>query len=66
MSLKSIKLTKEEQALEKAIEKGDYVKDQDFLSRKKAITDAALDYSMLNTTQLVSIRIKRADLVKVK
>lgn len=39
----TIKLTKEELAVEKSLEKDDYVRDQNFQTRKKLITDATLN-----------------------
>ena len=59
-------LDKEEQEIEKALENGEFVSDQNFEESKKIIEKAAKQYTELNKTKPITIRIKQTDLIKIK
>lgn len=59
-------LDEEEQAIEKALENGEFVSDPDLEKSKKIIEDAAKQYIELNKTKPITIRIKQTDLMKIK
>lgn len=60
------KLNKEEQALEESLAKGEWVSTPDFAQQKKLLKDAAANYLELRRSKRVTIRINKADLLKVK
>ena len=57
-------LDDEEQAIEDALE--EYVSVPDFESSKRLIEEAAKRYKQLNTTRPITLRVKQADLIKIK
>jgi predicted DNA binding CopG/RHH family protein len=59
-------LDKEEQAIEKALENGEFVSDPNFKESKKVIEKAAKQYIELNKTKPITLRIKQTDLIKIK
>jgi predicted DNA binding CopG/RHH family protein len=59
-------LDDEEQAIEDAIERGEYVEVPDFESSKKMIEEAARRHLSLNTTKPITLRVKQTDLIKIK
>lgn len=59
-------LDEEEQEIEKALEKGEFVSDPNFKESKKIIEKAAKQYTELNKTKPITLRIKQADLIKIK
>lgn len=59
-------LDEEEQAIEDAIERGEYVDVPEFESSKKIIEEAARMYKDLNTTKPITLRVKQMDLIKIK
>ena len=59
-------LNDEEQAIEDAIERGEYVDTPDNESGKKLIEDAAKSYVKLNTSKPITLRVKQTDLIKIK
>lgn len=63
---KGLILDEEEQAVEDAIEKGDYEDVSDFEDNKKLIEEAASRYIRLNTTKPITLRVKQTDLIKIK
>ena len=60
------KLDKEEQALEESLAKGEWVSVPDFAKQKKLLKEAAANYQELQRSKRVTIRINKADLLKVK
>ena len=66
MSKKIVKLDKFEQRIEKALEKGEFVKAANFKETKKLFEEAAQNYQELNRTKRITIRVKNEDLIKVK
>lgn len=59
-------LDEEEQAIEDAIERGEYQDDPDFENTKKLVEEAARRYLKLNTTKPITLRVKQTDLIKIK
>ena len=59
-------LDDEEQAIEDAIERGEYVQAPDFENSKKLAEAASKNYLQLNGTKPITLRIRQADLVKIK
>lgn len=59
-------LDEEEQAIENAIEKGGYVSDPNFKETKKMIEAAAKRHLDLNKTKPITLRVKQADLIRIK
>ena len=59
-------LDEEEQAIEEALEKGEYESNSDFDDHKNLVEEAAGRYLQLNTTKPVTLRIKQTDLIKIK
>lgn len=56
----------EEQAVEDAIERGEYRDIPDPESSKKLIEEAASRYVQLNTSKPITLRVKQTDLIKIK
>lgn len=56
----------EEQAIEDAIERGEFEEVPDLESTKKMLQQAAHDYKQLNTSRPVTLRINQLDLIKIK
>lgn len=63
---KNLVLDKEEQEIEAAIERGEYVSTPDFKERKKAFQEAAQRYNELKQAKRITIRVKQEDLIRVK
>lgn len=61
-----IYLDKYEQELEKALEKGEFVRVKDFEESKKMWMEAAKNHLELQKTKRITLRIKNSDLIKVK
>ena len=59
-------LDEEEQEIEEALERGEFVSDPHFEESKKIIEKAAEQYIELNKTKPITLRIKQADLIKIK
>lgn len=59
-------LDEEEQAIEDALERGEYVDVPDFENSKKMIEEAARRHQILNTTKPITLRVKQTDLIKIK
>lgn len=59
-------LDEEEQAIEDAVERGDYKDVPDFESNKKLIEEAASRYVRLNTAKPITLRVNQTDLMKIK
>ncbi|HVA11095.1 MAG TPA: hypothetical protein VNG32_02925 [Candidatus Dormibacteraeota bacterium] len=59
-------LDDEEQAIEDAIERGEFEESPDFASTKKMLEEAARRHRQLNTTKPVTLRVKQLDLIKIK
>ncbi len=59
-------LDDDEQALERALEKGEYEDVADFKNSKKLIEEAAKRYVHLNSTKPITLRVKQTDLIKIK
>ncbi|OGD55805.1 hypothetical protein A3E73_00315 [Candidatus Beckwithbacteria bacterium RIFCSPHIGHO2_12_FULL_47_17] len=64
--MKKIKLDKDEQSLETALQMGEFVRSRNFASTKKMFEEAAKNYLELNKTKRITIRVNQADLIKVK
>lgn len=59
-------LDEEEQAIEDALERGEYINDPNFEQSKTMIEEAAKRYLELNTTKPITLRVKQTDLIKIK
>lgn len=59
-------LDDEERAIEDAIEHGQYVQMPDFEDSKKLAEAAAKNYLQLDSTKPITLRVRQADLVKIK
>ena len=56
----------EEQAIENALENGEYVSDSNFKESKKVIETAAKQYLDLNKSKPITLRVKQSDLIMIK
>jgi predicted DNA binding CopG/RHH family protein len=63
---KDLILDEEEQALENAIESGEYKDVGDFETNKKLIEEAARRHIKLNTSKPITLRVNQTDLIKIK
>lgn len=61
-----IYLDKYEQKLEKALERGEFVRVQDFEKSKKMWEEASKNHIELQRTKRITLRVKNDDLLKVK
>lgn len=61
-----IKLDKYEEELEKALEKGEFIRVKDFEKSKKSLIEAAQNTIELQRTKRITLRVKNSDLLKVK
>lgn len=61
-----LKLDKEEKAIEESIERGEWVSIPNFAKQKKLLQKAAENYQELRRSKRITIRINKADLLKVK
>jgi predicted DNA binding CopG/RHH family protein len=59
-------LDDEEQAIEDALERGEFEEAPDFASTKKMLQEAAHNYKQLHTSKPVTLRINQLDLIKIK
>jgi predicted DNA binding CopG/RHH family protein len=59
-------LDEEEQAIEAAIERGEYEDVSGFENNKKMIEEAATRYVRLNTAKPITLRVNQTDLIKIK
>lgn len=59
-------LDPEEQAIEEALERGEYQSVGDLAETKKILADAAKRYKHLNTSKPITIRVNQLDLIKLK
>lgn len=59
-------LDEEEQEIEAAIERGEYLEDPDLEETQKMLKKAAERFLELNRAKPITIRIKQLDLIKVK
>jgi predicted DNA binding CopG/RHH family protein len=59
-------LDEEEQAIEDALERGEFEEIPDLESTRKMLKEAAHRYTNLNTTKPITLRVKQMDLIKIK
>ena len=59
-------LDEEEQAIENALENGEYISSSNFKESKKVIETAAKQYLDLNKTKPITLRVKQAALIRIK
>src|SRR5438445_2595077 len=59
-------LDEEEQALESALEKGEFEEDPHFIDTKAMLEEAAANYVELNTAKPITIRVNQFDLIQLK
>ncbi len=64
--MKTIKLDKQEQAIEKALKRGEYVRSKNLRQTKKLFEEAVKNYKELTKTKRITIRVNNEDLIKVK
>ena len=64
--LKNLKLDKQEQRLEKALERGEFVSAADLRKTKKLFKQAAQNYQELQKSKRITIRVNKEDLLKVR
>ncbi|MDZ7587016.1 MAG: hypothetical protein U0946_04620 [Patescibacteria group bacterium] len=62
----NIKLDNQEQRIEKALERGEYKKADNFGNTKKMFKEAVKNYRELSKTKRITIRVNAQDLIKVK
>lgn len=60
------KLDNQERKIEKALEKGEFVRVSDVGKNKKMFEEAAKNYRELTKTKRITIRVNSEDLIKVK
>lgn len=63
---KNLVLDDEEQAIENALERGEYVSLPNLEETKAMLKDAAIRYQELNSSKPVTLRINQLDLIKLK
>lgn len=61
-----IKLDKYEQEIEKAFERGEFIRVKDFEKSKRLLMEAAKNTLELQRTKRITLRVKNEDLLKVK
>ncbi len=66
MKKMKIKLDSQERRIEKSLERGKYVKADDFNETKEMFKEAAENYRELSKTKRITIRVNVQDLIKVK
>jgi predicted DNA binding CopG/RHH family protein len=59
-------LDDEEQAIEAALQAGEYETIPDFEQNKQLVEEAASRYLDLNSTKPITLRVKQTDLIKIK
>lgn len=59
-------LDDEEQAIEAAIERGEYEEAVDLVDTTEMLQEAARNYKQLHTSKPVTLRINQLDLIKIK
>ena len=59
-------LDEEEKELERALERGEFANDPNFVDTKAMLEEAARRHIELQTSKPVTIRLKQLDLIKVK
>lgn len=64
--LKNLKLDKQEQRLEKALERDEFVSTPDLKGVKKLFKEAAENYQELRKSKRITIRVNLEDLLKVR
>jgi predicted DNA binding CopG/RHH family protein len=64
--MKKIKLDNQEIKLEKALEKGDFIKASGSNITKNLFKEAAENYQELQKSKRITIRVNQEDLIKVK
>ncbi len=64
--MKNLILDKEEQALEDALERGEFEELPNLEDTRKMLQEAAQRYTELHTTKPVTLRINQLDLIKIK
>jgi predicted DNA binding CopG/RHH family protein len=55
-----------EQAIEEAIERGEYRDVPDPVASRKLVEEAASRHLQLNTTKPITLRVRQTDLIKIK
>ena len=64
--MKKIKLDDREKRIEKALERGEFVKVADSDKTKKMFKEAVENFKELSKTKRITIRVNNEDLIKVK
>lgn len=62
----NLTLDEEEQAIEDAIERGEYVEDPNFTDTKKMLEEAAKNFIKMQKSKPITLRVNQMDLIKVK
>lgn len=63
---KDLRLDKEERLVEQALAKDEYVSSKNLQKRKELFKKAVADYKELRRSKRITIRINKADLIRVK
>jgi predicted DNA binding CopG/RHH family protein len=63
---KDFKLSKEEERIENALTRGEFVGVADLKTTKKMFEEAAKNYRHLSKSKRITIRVNQEDLIKVK
>ena len=63
---KNLVLDEEEQQIEAALERGEYVSVKNFDKRKRELEEAAKNFLELRKTKRITLRVKNEDIIKVK
>ncbi len=66
MNLKNNKLTAQEKRIEKALERGEFVRAGNLSETKKLFKEAAANFQELSKTKRITIRVRNEDLIRVK
>lgn len=62
----NLKLQTQEKRIEKALERGEFIRSGDLAKTKKLFKEAVKNYQELNKTKRITIRVNNEDLIKVK
>lgn len=65
-AFKNLKLDKEQEKIEKALENNEFVRVPNLAATKKMFQEAAKNYRQLKKSKRITIRVNQEDLIKVK
>ncbi|HUW21064.1 MAG TPA: hypothetical protein VMW41_00165 [Candidatus Bathyarchaeia archaeon] len=65
-TLNTLKLDKEEEVVEKALENNEFIEESSLKAIKKMFEEAVANYRQLKKSKRITIRVNQEDLLKVK